>query len=107
MNFFLWFILRNASKNSFNQKMYLVVVSWWETTITNQTNQTKTTAGTANQTSDVPVARISNDAGVTFGPMLMLGMNGTISETEEDEEEGESAETTTTTATFGGEGETG
>ena len=44
-----------------------VVVSWWET----------------NQTSDIPVARVSNDAGETFGPMLRLGMNGTISGTEE------------------------
>src|SRR5919108_5644842 len=44
-----------------------VVVSWWET----------------NQTSDTPVARISTDAGETFGPMLMLGMNGTLSNTEE------------------------
>jgi hypothetical protein len=49
-----------------------VVVSWWET----------------NQTSDIPVARISTDAGETFGPMLMLGTNGTISSTEEEEEEG-------------------
>jgi hypothetical protein len=39
-----------------------VIVSWWET----------------NQTSDIPVARISNDAGATFGPMLMLATNGTI-----------------------------
>ncbi len=46
-----------------------VIVSWWET----------------NQTSDVPVARISTDGGATFGPMLMLGVNGTISETEEEE----------------------
>ena len=45
-----------------------VVVSWWET----------------NQTSDTPVARISNDAGQTFGPMLRLGMNGTISNTEDE-----------------------
>ena len=44
-----------------------VVVSWWET----------------NQTSDIPVARISDDGGQTFGPMLMLGMNGTLSNTEE------------------------
>jgi hypothetical protein len=47
-----------------------VVVSWWET----------------NQTSDIPVARISTDAGETFGPLLMLGTNGTISGTEEGEE---------------------
>jgi hypothetical protein len=44
-----------------------VVVSWWET----------------NQTSDTPVARISNDAGQTFGPMLRLAANGTISSAEE------------------------
>jgi hypothetical protein len=44
-----------------------VVVSWWET----------------NQTSDIPVARISTDAGETFGPMMMLATNGTISSTEE------------------------
>lgn len=50
-----------------------VVVSWWET----------------NQTNDMPVARISTDAGETFGPLLMLGINGTISSTEE--EEGEEA----------------
>ncbi len=39
-----------------------VVVSWWET----------------NQTNDIPVARISNDAGQTFGPLLQLASNGTI-----------------------------
>jgi hypothetical protein len=50
-----------------------VVVSWWET----------------NQTSDIPVARISTDAGETFGPLLMLGANGTIGVTEE---EGETVE---------------
>jgi hypothetical protein len=42
-----------------------VIVSWWET----------------NQTSDIPVARISTDAGETFGPMLRLAANGTISGT--------------------------
>jgi hypothetical protein len=45
-----------------------VVVSWWET----------------NQTSDIPVARISTDAGETFGPMLRLATNGTISAMEEE-----------------------
>ncbi|MDQ3852215.1 MAG: hypothetical protein M3299_05205 [Thermoproteota archaeon] len=50
-----------------------VLVTWWET----------------NQTSDIPVARISTDGGATFGPMLRLGMNGTISETEEEGEVGE------------------
>jgi Neuraminidase (sialidase) len=49
-----------------------VVVSWWET----------------NQTSDVSVARVSNDGGETFGPLLMLGTNGTIGSTEEEGEEG-------------------
>jgi uncharacterized membrane protein len=44
-----------------------VIVSWWE----------------SNQTSDKPVARISTDAGETFGPMLMLGANGTLTSTEE------------------------
>jgi hypothetical protein len=63
-----------------------VVVSWWET----------------NQTSDIPVARISTDAGETFGPLIMLGTNGTISTTttataeagaeEEDEEEATAAD---------------
>jgi plastocyanin len=47
-----------------------VIVTWWET----------------NQTSDTPVARISTDGGQTFGPMLRLAANGTIS-----------PETTTTT----------
>lgn len=55
-----------------------VVVSWWET----------------NQTSDIPVARVSTDAGETFGPMIMLATNGTISDTEE-----EGGEETTTAST--------
>jgi hypothetical protein len=46
-----------------------VVVSWWET----------------NQTSDIPVARISTDAGETFGPMLMLATNGTLGSGEAEE----------------------
>ena len=58
----------------------MVVVTWWE----------------RNQTSDVPVARISTDAGETFGPMIMLGMDGTVSGVEEEEvaatEEGEGGE---------------
>jgi hypothetical protein len=45
-----------------------VVVTWWET----------------NQTSDTPVMRVSSDNGVTFGPMLMLATNGTISEAVEE-----------------------
>ena len=56
-----------------------VVVSWWET----------------NQTSDIPVARISTDAGETFGELIMLGANGTIGVTEEEgaATEGEGGET--------------
>jgi hypothetical protein len=40
-----------------------VVVTWWET----------------NQTDDVPVAKVSDDNGKTFGPLIKLGTNGTIS----------------------------
>ena len=61
-----------------------VVVSWWET----------------NQTSDTPVARISTDGGETFGPVLRLATNGTISSTED---ETATAETTTTTPAAEGE----
>ncbi len=50
-----------------------VIVSWWET----------------NQTSDVPVARVSNDAGATFGPLMMLGMNGTLGSGGEEGADGE------------------
>jgi hypothetical protein len=39
-----------------------VIVTWWE----------------VNQTSDTPVARVSNDNGETFGPVLQLATNGTI-----------------------------
>ena len=46
-----------------------VIVSWWET----------------NQTSDIPVARISNDAGETFGPLMMLAANGTLGSGEAEE----------------------
>jgi hypothetical protein len=41
-----------------------VVVTWWET----------------NETSDLPVMRISNDNGKTFGPLLQLAANGTLGE---------------------------
>lgn len=56
-----------------------VAVTWWET----------------NQTSDVPVARLSTDGGQTFGPVLRLATNGTISSTNDETttaagEEGES-----------------
>ncbi|MDQ3967047.1 MAG: hypothetical protein M3275_01480 [Thermoproteota archaeon] len=53
-----------------------VIVSWWET----------------NQTSDIPVAKLSTDGGQTFGPMMMLATNGTIASTEEEGEEGETVE---------------
>jgi len=53
-----------------------VIVSWWET----------------NQTSDIPVARISTDAGETFGPLMMLAANGTISSSGTEEEGGETVE---------------
>src|ERR671925_1072888 len=46
-----------------------VVVSWWET----------------NQTSDIPVARVSNDGGQTFGPTLRLATNGTLGSGEAEE----------------------
>jgi hypothetical protein len=39
-----------------------VYVTWWE----------------RNETSDTPVARVSNDNGSTFGQVLMLATNGTI-----------------------------
>jgi hypothetical protein len=55
-----------------------VVVSWWEMT----------------QTSDIPLARVSNDGGATFGPMILLAANGTLGSGEAEEiaiaeEEGE------------------
>jgi hypothetical protein len=65
-----------------------VVVSWWET----------------NQTSETPVARISTDAGETFGPLLMLGANGTIGITEEEGAEGAEEEETAATAVDDAEG---
>jgi hypothetical protein len=64
-----------------------VVVSWWETMASNQTtaagtNQTEG-AGAAILPQDIPVMRVSNDGGETFGPILMLATNGTIGVTEE------------------------
>jgi hypothetical protein len=44
-----------------------VFVSWWET----------------NQTSDIPVAKVSTDAGQTFGQLLTLATNGTIGSQEQ------------------------
>ena len=48
-----------------------VVVTWWET----------------NQTGETPVMRLSNDNGATFGPLLRLALNGTISDVAEEEPE--------------------
>jgi hypothetical protein len=45
-------------------------VTWWET----------------NQTDEIPVMRISNDNGETFGPILRLATNGTIGEETAEEE---------------------
>jgi hypothetical protein len=47
-----------------------VVVTWWET----------------NQTDEIPVMRVSNDNGETFGPILRLATNGTIGEAAAEEE---------------------
>ncbi len=47
-----------------------IAVTWWET----------------NQTDEIPVMRISNDNGETFGPVLRLATNGTIGEATEEEE---------------------
>ncbi len=59
-----------------------VFVSWWETSPETGSSES--------------VLRVSNDAGQTFGPMIMLGVNGTISTA--------TGNTTTTTATEGGAG---
>jgi hypothetical protein len=54
-----------------------VFLSWWETNQMNGTSES--------------VMRVSTDAGETFGPLMMLGTNGTISSSGT-EEEGEEAE---------------
>jgi hypothetical protein len=48
-----------------------VIVTWWET----------------NQTDEIPIMRVSNDNGDTFGPILRLGANGTIGEEGEESDE--------------------
>jgi hypothetical protein len=53
-----------------------VMVTWWE----------------RNQTSNTPVARMSTDGGETFGAMMMLGTNGTLTNTEEGGGGGETTE---------------
>jgi hypothetical protein len=46
-----------------------VIVTWWET----------------NETDEIPIMRVSNDNGETFGPILRLGANGTIGEESEED----------------------
>jgi hypothetical protein len=58
-----------------------VYVSWWETNLQNETSEL--------------VLRVSTDNGQTFGSLVMLGTNGTIS----------TASTTATNATIQEEGQ--
>jgi uncharacterized protein (UPF0333 family) len=60
-----------------------VFVSWWETSPETGSSES--------------VLRVSNDGGQTFGPMIMLGMNGTINTTSEGD--GIAANDTTQTMT--------
>jgi hypothetical protein len=62
-----------------------VFVSWWETSPETGSSES--------------VLRVSNDSGQTFSPMIMLGMNGTITAT------GNTTEDTITTAAEEGEEE--
>jgi hypothetical protein len=57
-----------------------VIVTWWE----------------RNQTANEPVMRISNDSGQTFGPLLMLSSNGTLSAAASSNGGGEEEEEETT-----------
>ena len=52
----------NSTRVEIDSDADSVVVTWWE----------------ANDTSDTPVMRISNDNGATFGPLIKLAANGTI-----------------------------
>jgi hypothetical protein len=61
----------DSSNVEINSDSDNVVVTWWET----------------NQTSDTPVMRVSDDNGVTFGPVLKLAPNGTIDGSEGEGEE--------------------
>ena len=61
-----------------------VFVSWWETSPETGSSES--------------VLRVSNDAGQTFGPRIMLGVNGTISTAT-----GNTTESTTTTPAEQGE----
>jgi hypothetical protein len=53
----------NSTRVEIDSDANSIVVTWWET----------------NQTSDAPVMKVSNDNGKTFGPLLKLASNGTIS----------------------------
>jgi hypothetical protein len=52
----------NSTRVEIDSDAKNVVVTWWET----------------NQTSDVPVMRVSTDNGKTFGETIMLSANGPI-----------------------------
>jgi hypothetical protein len=60
----------NSTRAEIDSDADSVMVTWWET----------------NQTSDMPVMRVSNDNGETFGPSLQLSTNGTIGQATEEEE---------------------
>jgi hypothetical protein len=53
----------NSTRVEIDSDANSVVVTWWET----------------NKTSNMPVMKVSNDNGKTFGPLLNLAFNGTIS----------------------------
>ena len=53
----------NSTRVEIDSDANSVVVTWWET----------------NKTSNMPVMKVSNDNGKTFGPLLNLASNGTIS----------------------------
>jgi hypothetical protein len=52
----------NSTRVEIDSDANSVVLSWWET----------------NKTSDMPVMRISNDNGKTFGDIVKLSANGPI-----------------------------
>ena len=52
----------NSTRAEIDSDADSVVVTWWE----------------SNQTSETPVMRVSDDNGETFGPPLVLAVNGTI-----------------------------
>jgi hypothetical protein len=56
----------NSTRAEIESGANSVVVTWWET----------------NQTDDTPVMRLSSDNGATFGPLLQLGTNATIGQSE-------------------------